>query len=478
MLILLVGLSLFAFYVAVQRGQIRSYDGSIMAHLAHRIVFDHTLTIDPVADTLGLQHPYTSYGFGMTLLEIPFVLLQDWISPTGWSILTLANPLVLAGCGVLLVAIGLRLRCNPSVCVFVALAFGLLTPAVWLSTEGLSEPGVTFGLLLAILGLLRWRDGATGGPVFVGLGLATSILFRPDSVLLVAPMLAAVPFMVPRNRVRSLRVALGVGGPLAVVVVFQLWYNNHRFGSPFATGFAQQSRGQGFGTPLLEGVDLLLRSPGRGFFWTAPVLILGIPGFYVLFRRERILAVTLGLLLVVRLLFFAKWWIPGGGVGWGPRFLLPSAAILAVACAVFLDEVTREASRRVRMLVWAVTAMLATAGALVAGLSVAVPYESYWRRWVDAASPALREVRAHQYYWSIRHSPIAGNVHILREADQPLGLMHFAGGPDVVGIVSLVIGVAAAAAAFVIARRIWRTDHEVLTNAPPSAAAQTLMSSR
>src|SRR4051794_4770039 len=154
----LVGLALFAMYVAGTRAKVKSYDGTMMVQLATRLLTKHTLTTDPATDALHVQSPHVSYGFGTTLLALPFDALQRAVHARGASILTLANPLVLAACGVLLFFIGRRLGWLRWVCVATALGFGLLTTALWQSTEWLSEPGVTFGSLLIVLGVLVWPE--------------------------------------------------------------------------------------------------------------------------------------------------------------------------------------------------------------------------------------------------------------------------------------------------------------------------------
>src|SRR2546421_648463 len=82
-----------------------------------------------------LQSPYTSYGFGTTLLCLPFVAVQRAVNSVGQSLTSLANPVVLAATGSVLFLIGRRLEWTRAICVATALGFGVLTPALWQSTE-------------------------------------------------------------------------------------------------------------------------------------------------------------------------------------------------------------------------------------------------------------------------------------------------------------------------------------------------------
>jgi hypothetical protein len=448
----LVGIVLFAAYVAAQRGRVLSFDGTIMVDVATRLLAKHTFTLaPPLIATLHLPSRYTSYGFGTTLLALPFDAVQRAVRPAGASILTLANPTVLAASGSMLFLIGRRLGWRRWVCVATALGFGLLTPALWQSTEMFSEPGVTLASLAIVLGMLVWRDRPRLGPALVGVGVAVAILFRPDALVLVVPLVVAAPFLIPRRELTTRAAALWCKVPVAVVGVFELWYNEHRFGSIFSTGIQQQAAGRGFDTPILQGLDLLLRSPGRGFFWTAPVLLLALPGFVWLYRRNAPLTIAIGAVVVARFLFFAHWWTPGGGVAWGPRLLFPATALLALPAGQAIEHVASWRSARDRGIAWGAIGGLAGVGAAVSVLSISVAYELYWRVWTSGVAKPLRPARVHAYYWSLRHNPIAGNIHLLREG-QRVAPIHFRHSPDLIGVLALVVFVAGAVAAFVYAR--------------------------
>ena len=449
-LALLVAVALFAAYVAVSRAQVKSYDGGIMVQLATRLLTKHTLTTDPALDSLHLQSPHVSYGFGTSLLVLPFDALQRWVHVRGGSILTLANPTVLAGCGVVLVFIGRRLCWRRWVCVATALGFGLLTTALWQSTEMFSEPGVTLGCLLVVLGVLVWSDDPKRASTLMGLGIAGVILFRADSVLLVAPLALAVLFVVPAPVVFSRATVARLVVPIVVVVAFQLWYDHHRYGSVLSTGYAQQARGHGFNTPIGQGLDLLLRSPGRGFFWTSPILLLALPGIVTLYRRTHPVAIAIVVAVVGRFLYFADWWIPGGGVAWGPRLLFPVTALLAIPAGDFIDCVSQWRRERARRLAWVLVAGLALLSAFVAVLSVAIGYEQYWNQWTRVP-PSAAQSRAHAYNWSLAHNPIAGNIHLLRTG-YALAPLHFRNGIDVVGLVAITIAISAIVMAVRLAR--------------------------
>jgi hypothetical protein len=169
-----------------------------------------------------------------------------------------------------------------------------------------------------------------------------------------------------------------------------------------------------------------------------------------LYRRNRPLAIALGVAVLARFLFFARWFTPGGGVAWGPRLLFPVTALLAIAAGATLEQIWHWPSPRHRGIAWLAVASLAAASAGVSVLSVAVGYEKYWQQWT-AVSTSAGPARSHAYYWSLAHNAIAGNVHLLRTG-VALAPIHFRHGPDGVGVFAIAIAVVAIVTALVAAR--------------------------
>lgn len=183
------------------------------------------------------------------------------------------------------------------------LSFGVLTTALFHSTEGFAEPGVTFCLLLTVLGLLIWRDGTPRAAWLVGIGLAGSVLFRTDSVVTILPLLAIVPFVISKKTLTSTMRAWvpALLVPVFIVGAWTGWYNNLRYGSPLTAGYP----GQGFTNKLIYGLDELVVSPGKGLFWYAPIVILGAVGLKASWTRERFLTLFIAALFVGRIIFYA-----------------------------------------------------------------------------------------------------------------------------------------------------------------------------
>lgn len=258
--------------------------------------------------------------------------------------------------------------------------------------------------------------------------MALAGLFRTDGLILVAlPLLALLPAFVPRpwtprQRGNLTRCLL----PLLAVVGWVGWYNQLRFGSPLNTGYT----GQTFSTPLLLGLRGLLLQGGRGFFAFNPTLLLALPGLVLLGRRNRPLTAALTVLPVLRVLFYARWWVWHGGVCWGPRYLEPAAALLALPAATALTAAFHPGARYAAGKRTVAVAACA-AGAVVSLLAVLVPYWS-WSNIHDepftgVPTPAQDRLTwnlpgKHDLLFSLTRGQLGGNVRLLlhQTAHQPL----------------------------------------------------------
>ena len=140
------------------------------------------------ADHLG----YSKFGIGLSLLMAPLWGVQLHTSPDGADLARAGEPVASRGTTLVIAKTGLDLRWRRSTAVLIALAFALLTMAPSYSTEFFAEPGVTFGTALAVWGFVVWPQRADTGALLVGVGVAVAVVFRADSLLLVAPIVPAL----------------------------------------------------------------------------------------------------------------------------------------------------------------------------------------------------------------------------------------------------------------------------------------------
>jgi hypothetical protein len=152
--------------------------------------------------------------------------------------------------------------------------------------------------------------------------------------------------------------------PVLIAIVVNGIQNHMRSGTIFQTGY----EGQGWTTPILEGLSGLLLSPGKGLAFFSPLSILAVVGLVILWRTGwRSEATLIGSLFVTQLLFYSRWWAWAGGWTWGPRFLVSTQALLVLGLLPWLEN------RKGRILV----AALATMGFLVQIIGVTTDTADY-----------------------------------------------------------------------------------------------------
>lgn len=432
--------AIFAFGVtlALQRGIIASLDGKVLWKVSEALVQNHNLTpqYPPDWGSIPLHTPYSSFALGTSLVLVPFTWLQRIVDPGGLGIVTLANPILIATATGVLVAILKHLGIGRAASFFGAFGFLCVSTALWHSTEVFSEPTITVALLIAIYGLLRWSAGSDRGALLVGLGLAACVVTRVDSVFTVLPILGAVPFAINQRTLRTTWKSWvpRIVAPLAAAAAITAWYNLHRYGSLREAGYP----GFGFSTPFSDGLDLLLLAPGKNIILYGPIAILGVIGLRSLFRRKAWLAGAVVLLCAARILFFARWVSPEGGVAWGPRFMLPIYALLSIAAAAWIDGTFRTSGfRRLGKTLFA--AVVIAFGLVVNLASVWVPYEQYYNefRYQRPGEPFSKlQARLHWFIHDVFEGHIRGNLDRLDNA-RPFPLMHFDNGISLVGAVAV-----------------------------------------
>lgn len=202
-------------------------------------------------------------------------------------------------------------------------------------------------------------------------GLAAGAAFTVDYVdALTIPIHLA--YLVASRRVH-LRSAWAIAGAYLLGVFPGIeaigGYNYSIFGSPTVfteQGYLGHSVLGFFTTPIQYGLALDFVSLSRGMFVFAPLLVLGVMGFYDGFREggkrlEMLLLLSLFLSVLVP---YSMWYGPTGGPAFGPRFLVTAIPFLLIPAGVIVDAVKGKK-------MWLVYAVFA-AGALVNGLAAQV----------------------------------------------------------------------------------------------------------
>jgi len=235
------------------------------------------------------------------------------------------------------VKLGVSLRLSLAGASMLAIA----TPILTYSTQLYSEP-LTASLLLGAVAVLFASGGETSASwkegLLAGILLGVAICVRPTHVIAAPVFFAGLFAGEDEKRHRAAKV-------LAIVVaVFGAAYlarNVYLFGDPFDFGYPAVSDGgkamNSFDTPLTTGLYGFLLSPGKSVFLFAPPILLAIAGIRKLARLDRGLALVAAALPVVYLFFYAKFTQWEGGFCVGPRYLVPSIAVLCLGLGPALD---------------------------------------------------------------------------------------------------------------------------------------------
>ena len=141
-------------------------------------------------------------------------------------------------------------------------------------------------------------------------------------------------FRVPASRVILLFLPplITFGLTLAFTGAILLGYNALRSGNPLQTGYDLTL----FSPNILLGLYKLLLSPLRGFFIYSPILILSLPGWWLLRKTYPAEAWLFAGLTGVTLGLFSAW-SSGEGLSWGSRFLVPIVPFFAICLAPIVE---------------------------------------------------------------------------------------------------------------------------------------------
>jgi hypothetical protein len=376
----MAGLFLFSVYLLIYRGGFHSVDEVSIFAVTESLVKFGRLNTDQIAWTqwttsqaeaqgfFGTDgHVYSKKGLAQSLAQAPLYGLA-LISP-GLGMLqtvSLLNGMVTAFTAILLSLFLSRMGFSPGVTLLTTLIYGITTIAAVYARYLFSEPLAGFFLLLAAYMLFAYRqEGGTRHVVIAGLAAGAAVLTRANNLFLLPFFGLYLLWIVSGNTAGNplQRADTGQQQPLnslnrlirpeavftiaafiiaaALPGLIIMGYNAVRVGDPLQTGYDLTL----FSPNLLLGLYKLLLSPLRGFFVYSPVLLLSIPGWFLLRRRfpaESLLFLTVA---GVTILLFSAW-SSGEGLSWGSRFLVPVVPFFAICLGPVVEIGVRPPSSR------------------------------------------------------------------------------------------------------------------------------------
>ncbi len=91
---------------------------------------------------------------------------------------------------------------------------------------------------------------------------------------------------------------------------------------------------------ILNGLQVLLISEERSWLFYSPIMLTGVIGFILIYKRREdkekiaVIASTAGISILAYSMFIDPW----GGWAFGPRYLIPSAGLIAIGIGPFLEK--------------------------------------------------------------------------------------------------------------------------------------------
>lgn len=333
------------------------------SYLTLSIVDDGTFQIDSWIERFAdMQdkaeyegHYYSDKAPGYSVLLAPIAALTRQFVPIE-DFTTMAVALRILGLSIPIVLFWLAVRryygrlvddAHLGTAIVVAGAFG--TPFFIYATQLFSHAMAGVLLFCSFLLLRRPEPGSDSSFARLGpfaAGALSGIAFTVDYIVVLAvPALLATAWLTGARRFRDVaEFSVGCAVPLLAWMAYNVWCFDHplrvgfhlhadpTYGEPYRAGFL------GIQPPAWSDFTLLLTSPARGLFYIAPVLALGLFGFFRIARDPayRYDGVACGAAVLAIVAFAATTVDPAAGWSVSSRYLVPTIPFLLAGLAGFL----------------------------------------------------------------------------------------------------------------------------------------------
>ena len=352
--ILLVGVAYATMIQSFSWNQTSHYD--LIRSLNH----DGT-TIDAYATNTGDKveykgHTYSARAPGLALFALPFYDTLNLVGAESWTDAHVAPPNhpgdemiyliglwanVLPGLLLLLLVWRVAERFEPSHGVAAAVALGLGTMVLPLSTLLFSHVFTAFLGFAAFALMLRERDGPPSMALLGLAGLAMGYAVASEYPLFFVALVLGLYLLSRRDALTAPLVVRRAGAYIAggiVGIVPLLLYNHYAFRSWTHLAYSDVPRQQkgffGIGAPSMKVLSTLLFD-SRGLLTISPILIMGAIGAALLYKRgKRAEALTIGGICLCYVGYNSGYYLPFGGGFMGPRFLTTMLPFLAAPLAI------------------------------------------------------------------------------------------------------------------------------------------------
>ncbi len=303
-------------------------------------------------------HFYSARAPGLALFTLPWYDTLNAVNAEAWARQSQAQPRddemiylvglwgsVLPGFLLLLLVWRVSERFEPGHGAAAAVILGLGTLVLPLSTLLFSHVFTAMLGFAAFALMLRERDGPPSASLLALAGLLVGYAVGSEYPLFFVGAVLGLYLLSRRDALTPLLVVRRAGAYIAggvVGIIPLLLYNHYAFHSWTHLAYSDVPRQQkgffGIGVPSLKVLATLLFD-SRGLLTLSPVLVMGIVGVVLMYRRgRRAEALTITGICVCYVGYNAGYYLPFGGGFMGPRFLATMLPFLAVPLAIALKR--------------------------------------------------------------------------------------------------------------------------------------------
>lgn len=356
--ILLVGLSYATLIQSFSWNQTSHYDLIRSLNVERTTIDSYQVNTGDKAYYKG--HYYSARAPGLGLMALPFYDTLNLVGAESWTNAHVAPPNhpgdemiyliglwanVLPGLLLLLLVWRVADRFEPGYGVVAAVALGLGTMVLPLSTLLFSHVFTAFLGFGAFALMLRERDGPPSAMLLGLAGLAMGYAVTSEYPLFFVAAVLGLYLLSRKDALTPLLVARRAGAYIAggiVGIVPLALYNHYAFHSWTHLAYSSIPRQQkgffGISLPSLKVLATLLLD-SRGLLTISPILVLGALGTVLLYRRgKRAEALTIAGVCVCYIGYNSGYYLPFGGGFMGPRFLTTMLPFLAFPVALALKR--------------------------------------------------------------------------------------------------------------------------------------------
>ena len=346
----LIALNLFviiaATYLVTASGYTLSDAGQSRVAVARALVERGDVSVPADIGIMGRDGRYYSwFGIGPALAALPFYVVGKATGADPAFVTSLLDQLAGAITVVLVFLFCTCLGFSNKSSLITALFYGLGTMA-WPYAKNPTDHALeTLFVLLSVYFMYRHRhERHISHLVLSAFSFGFALLIRPTSIL-AAPALAILlihPLHTRADARRSLKQCLLYAILMVPCFALMLWYDYLRFGSVFETGYGLVAARLGVdyfsGTPFTTGLLGFLVSPGKGFFYYSPVVVLFFLAVRPFSRKFPVISLSFMVIVLSTLVLYSKFIYWHGCNGWGPRYLLVTTPYLIIQLAVIFDS--------------------------------------------------------------------------------------------------------------------------------------------